>query len=287
MNSLQIEKLKERKGARKLSEIPDEVLKALHQGKIESVNLMEWLAIDIQTLLGNVLVEIGCARYLDRIDREALKFKDGSAIEQLKGFSETIFNMLEECDNGDAVFEALANHTSDKIRCLSAGSIAYNKGLSLPKRLEVMRRFATDRNMSVKEYAWYFLRSYLIEDLPKSFELLIPWVKNEDPNIRRCAVEATRPRGVWCKHIPALKSNPELGLTILEFVRSDASKYVQRAVGNWLNDASKSRPNWVISTCVRWQQESPTQETKWIVKHGLRTINKQDSRFPKQRAIER
>jgi len=125
-----------------------------------------------------------------------------------------------------------------------AGSISYNKGLSLPKRLEVMRRFATDRNMSVKEYAWYFLRPYLIADLPKSFELLIPWVQNPDPNIRRCAVEATRPRGVWCQHIPALKSNPELGLTILEFVRSDPSKYVQRSVGNWLNDASKSRPNW-------------------------------------------
>jgi len=119
MNSLPIEKLKERKGARKLSEIPDEVLKALHQGKIESVNLMEWLAIDIQTLLGNVLVEIGCYRYLDR---EALKFKDGSTNEQLKGFSETIFNMLEECDNRDAVFEALANHTSDNIRSLSAGN---------------------------------------------------------------------------------------------------------------------------------------------------------------------
>ncbi len=287
MNSFQIEKLKERKGAKKLSEIPDEVLKALNQGKIETVNLMEWLAIDIQTLLGNVLVEIGCEQYLNQINKEALKFKNQSAIEQLKGFGETIFNILEKCDNRDAVFEALANHTSDKIRSLSACSISYNKRLSLPKRLQVMRRFATDRNMSVKEDAWYFLRPYLIEDLKKSFELLIPWVKNEDPNIRRCAVEATRPRGVWCKHIPALKENLELGLTILEFVRSDPSKYVQRSVGNWLNDASKSRPNWVISTCVRWQQESPTQETNWIVKHGLRTINKQDSRFPKQPVIER
>ena len=138
-----------------------------------------------------------------------------------------------------------------------------------------MGRFAADGSVSVRECAWDALRPYLVEDLPLSFNLLTDWVKNEDPNIRRCAVEATRPRGVWCKHIPTLKENPELGLTILEFVRSDSSNYVQRSVANWLNDASKSRPDWVINTCLRWQNESQTKETIWIIKHALRTLKKQ------------
>ncbi|NET56594.1 MAG: DNA alkylation repair protein [Symploca sp. SIO2E6] len=274
MNQLSIEKLKTRKGAPRRSEIPDEVLQALNQGKIETVNLVEWLAIDMQTLLSNVLVEIGCEEYLNQFKEEALKFQDQGVTKKLQGFGKALFNVLEKCDDRNAVFEALANHTSDIIRSLAAGTVAYNQHLSLPQKLQMMRRFATDPNMSVKEDAWYFLRPYLVEDLEKSFELLIPWVKDKDPNIRRCAVEATRPRGVWCKHIPTLKENPEHGLTILEFVRSDSSKYVQRSVGNWLNDASKSRPDWVINTCMRWQEESPTQETNWIIKHGLRTLNK-------------
>jgi 3-methyladenine DNA glycosylase AlkC len=111
-----------------------------------------------------------------------------------------------------------------------------------------------------------------VENLEKSFELLVPWVKDTDSNIRRCAVEATRPCGVWCKHIPALKETPEPALTILEFVRSDPSNYVQRSVANWLNDASKSRPDWVMNVCKRWQEESPTKETHWIVKHAIRTL---------------
>ena len=102
---------------------------------------------------------------------------------KLQGFSKTLFNVLEESDDRNAVFEALANHTSDIIRSLAAGTIVYNKRLSLAQKLQMMRRFAADPNMSVKEDAWYFLRPYLVEDLEKSFKLLIPWVKDKDPNI--------------------------------------------------------------------------------------------------------
>ncbi len=99
-------------------------------------------------------------------------------------------------------------------------------------------------------------------------------MRDPDPNIRRCATEATRPRGVWSAHIEALKQSPELGLGILEPVRSDPSRYVQRSVANWLNDASKSRPDWVREVCQRWTEESPTTETAWTVNHALRTLRK-------------
>jgi 3-methyladenine DNA glycosylase AlkC len=165
------------------------------------------------------------------------------------------------------------------VRAWMAFYIAANSHLDLSSRLKMMRKFADDSSMSVKECAWVSLRPYLVKDLTTSFQLLIPWVQDKDPNIRRCAIEATRPRGVWCQHIPQLKENPELGLTLLEFVRSDSSKYVQRSVGNWLNDASKSQPDWAINTCQRWQKESPTPPTKWIVKHGLRSLLKKDTHY--------
>ncbi|NER52216.1 MAG: DNA alkylation repair protein [Symploca sp. SIO1A3] len=274
MIQLSIEKLKIRKGASRRSEIPNEVLLALNQGKIETVNLVEWLAIDMPFLLRNILTEIGWEEQINYLYNQSLKLQDQGITKRLKGIGKILFHALEEEENRTNIFEILASHTSDMVRAWAAFSIAADQNLSLPQRLEIMGRFAADGSVSVRECAWDALRPYLVGDLAYSFDLLTDWVQDKDPNIRRCAVEATRPRGVWCKHIPTLKENPEHGLTILEFVRSDSSKYVQRSVGNWLNDASKSRPDWVINTCMRWQEESPTQETNWIIKHGLRTINK-------------
>jgi len=57
-------------------------------------------------------------------------------------------------------------------------------------------------------------------------------------------------------------------------VRSDPSRYVQNATANWLNDASKSRPEWVRDVCERWARESPTKETGYIVRRALRTLRK-------------
>ena len=127
----------------------------------------------------------------------------------------------------------------------------------------------------MREIAWDSFRPYVAADLDQALTLLEGWVRDPDPNIRRCAVEGARPRGVWTAHIVALKEEPERGLPLLEPVRSDPSRYVQRAVANWLNDASKSQPDWVKAVCGRWTKESPSRETAWTVEHALRTLRKQ------------
>ena len=143
-----------------------------------------------------------------------------------------------------------------------------DKELSLVDRLEAARPFAADRSVAVRECAWDSFRPYIAADLIKGIGLLKSWVRDPDPNIRRCAVEATRPRGVWTAHIEELKQEPEPGLPLLEPLRSDPSDYVRRSVANWLNDASKSRPDWVRAVCARWTRESETSQTAWIVNHG-------------------
>jgi 3-methyladenine DNA glycosylase AlkC len=57
-------------------------------------------------------------------------------------------------------------------------------------------------------------------------------------------------------------------------MKSDKAKYVQDSVGNWLNDASKIQPEFVIDICKKWEKESPTKETAYIIKKALRTIVK-------------
>jgi 3-methyladenine DNA glycosylase AlkC len=127
--------------------------------------------------------------------------------------------------------------------------------------------------MAVRECAWDSFRPHLAKDLARGLRLLRRWVKDADAGIRRCAVEATRPRGVWTEHIEALKQDPAPGLPLLEPLRSDPSGYVRNAVANWLNDASKSRPDWVRAVCRRWARESRTPETRAIVRRALRTLD--------------
>jgi len=103
---------------------------------------------------------------------------------------------------------------------------------------------------------------------------LTEWAVDGDENIRRFTTEAARPRGVCCKHIDQLKEQPELALPLLEKLKSDPSKYVQDSVGNWLNDASKSQPQFVIDLCERWEKESAAKETQKIIKRARRTIDK-------------
>jgi 3-methyladenine DNA glycosylase AlkC len=111
-------------------------------------------------------------------------------------------------------------------------------------------------------------------DLERGLRLLAPWVLDPDASVRRCAVEGTRPRGVWTRHVDAQKEDPSLGLPLLEPVRSDPSDYVRRAVANWVNDASKSQPAWARALAARWARESRTPETAWTVRRALRTLRK-------------
>jgi 3-methyladenine DNA glycosylase AlkC len=120
------------------------------------------------------------------------------------------------------------------------------------------------------------VRPSVERELDAAIELLVDWSIHEHEGIRRFASEVTRPCGVWCNHLVRLKAEPQLALPILEPLRSDEAKYVRDSVGNWLNDASKSQPKWVQTLCRRWQRESKTAETAYIVKKALRTIRKAD-----------
>jgi hypothetical protein len=56
-----------RKGARTIKDIPNDILEQLNCGKIETANLVEYLAIDRKVLLNNLLIQHNRKKYLKPI----------------------------------------------------------------------------------------------------------------------------------------------------------------------------------------------------------------------------
>lgn len=269
------EEMINRKGARKGTDIPHDVLNLLNQGEIESVNLTEWLAVNHMTLIQHVLPSIGLDHRLGEVSSEIAKQKAESGMKAIRLIGQLLDDVLrEETEEKQAkVLQAFAHHVSDSVRCWAA--YMNKQSLStLKEKLAYIQPFAADHHFGVREIAWMSVRESLSLQLDQSIGHLTEWAKSEDENIRRFSVESIRPRGVWTKHIELLKQEPERALPILNLLKSDPSTYVQDSVGNWLNDASKTQPNWVTNLCDQWSKDSDTKATSRIVKKAKRTIVK-------------
>jgi 3-methyladenine DNA glycosylase AlkC len=261
-----------RVGSKNMAGIPKDVLKQLNAGEIETVNLVEWLAIDQLELLKSVLSQNKKIAYFKPCDIAVKALKKSTINTRNEIIGETLLSLILK-NNDKQLFEQFASHTSDSVRCWAAIMVGRNLELSLNEKLNQIERFAIDPHFGVKEIAWLAVRSDISANLNKSISFLSKWSLSENENKRRFASEATRPRGVWCAHIETLKQTPEIAITILEPLKSDESLYVRNSVANWINDAGKTQAKWAIDICQKWQKESKTKETTYIIKRALRNLN--------------
>lgn len=262
-----------RKGALKITDIPNSIITLLNKGEIASVNLTEWLAVDHTKIVKYCFPKLGISnKYIAEITEEIKKQKKSSAMNSTKLVGTMLHQLYQTKTERQIIFKNLSVHISDTIRCYAPYLPALNEELSIQQKLQQLQVLAADDHFGVREITWMALRPEIEKNLETSVQTLCKWAKNKDDNIRRFASEATRPRGVWCKHIDALKENPGIALSILEPLKSDSSKYVRDSVGNWLNDAAKSQPDFIKALCKKWEQESSTAETKYIVNKALRSL---------------
>lgn len=261
-------------GPRKVSDVPRETIDAIHRGERSTRNLVEALAIDPFVVAENFLASIGqrplCVAMQETKSQQTkwtlpkAVLAIGVAFESLRAAGE-----LDESH-----LASLVRHPSDVVRSFACFAVAVREKRTLPQRLKAIQPLAADEHFGVRELAWMAVRPYLTADLDAAVPELAKWSLKRDANLRRFASEATRPRGVWCSHIDELKRRPERALPILEPLKADPSEYVRASVGNWLNDASKTRPDFVRDLCERWRRESPVAETEAICKKALRTLRK-------------
>lgn len=253
-------------GASRKSAVTPEYLALLNAGLAEARTLTEALVIDHRVLLATAVPEAS-----RELGKAVARAQELGILKRMTAIGEALHRHLAPTE-----VTALAAHPSDTVRgwvcfaALAAERLAPSGDAA--RLLEICRPLAEDSRFTVREWVWMSARPVLVEDLAGSIELLLPWAQEESENLRRFASESLRPRGVWASHIAEFKADPALGERLLEPLRSDPSRYVQDSVGNWINDAAKSSPDWARALCWRWNQESPTPQTAYITKRGLRSL---------------
>ena len=121
----------------------------------------------------------------------------------------------------------------------------------------------------------YTIRPF-IEKYPKrTMKKMLRWSKNKNKHVRRLATEGCRPKLPWASKLQIFIDDPSPILPILENLKDDNSKYVQKSVANNLNDILKNNYPVAIDILKEWTNQNSPPPRRWIIKHALRNQLKQ------------
>ncbi|MEM1328493.1 MAG: DNA alkylation repair protein [Bacteroidota bacterium] len=141
--------------------------------------------------------------------------------------------------------------------------------LSIHAMLEI-----TKRNTS--EYA---IRPYLEKYTDKTLAKMLDWSKDENFHIRRLASEGGRPRLPWASKLDIFIEQPQLLFPILDNLKDDPVKFVQKSVANCVNDVLKDNEAIAKEWIDQWRKGNISKERKWIIKHALRKLRKAEEEW--------
>lgn len=132
--------------------------------------------------------------------------------------------------------------------------------LSLSFLKELTKRFTGE----------YAIRPLLKEHPKEVMEELISWTKDENVHVRRLASEGVRTRLPWAqKSLVALEEFDRYA-RLLTSLKDDPEKFVQKSVGNNLNDLYKDAPEKADFIISQWKKTGQSKAQDWIIKHGRR-----------------
>lgn len=121
----------------------------------------------------------------------------------------------------------------------------------------------------------YAIRPLLENKTKETIKTILKWSKDENVHVRRLASESVRIALPWSKKLYAAVNDFDNYKIILTNLKNDKSKFVQKSVGNNLNDLYKEFPEKANEIIKEWKQDNPTKETLWIINHGLRRLKKE------------
>ncbi len=134
---------------------------------------------------------------------------------------------------------------------------------SFDAMVELTQRFSAE----------FAIRPFVAERPDETFAWLETLTGHPSPHVRRLCSEGTRTRLPWGRRLRALAADPTPVWPILEALKDDPERYVQRSVANHLNDVAKDHPALVVKRCRAWSKGAG-EGRQWIVRHALRSLVK-------------
>jgi hypothetical protein len=196
-----VQHLLSRRGAARIALIPPDVLEALSDGLVPTVNLNEFLALDLPRLARNVARHIGLPHDHDRIADTLAMLPAFKPVKRHEHVARALHDLTQPRADRDAIAHALATHPSDVARSWAAQWVMFST-LPLGEKLQAIRRFADDPHFGVREVAWMAVRDEVVGDADAAVQLLAPLGRRparQPPPLRerahaaaRCVVRAGR-----------------------------------------------------------------------------------------------
>jgi 3-methyladenine DNA glycosylase AlkC len=219
------------------------------------------------TELARALAPVASAEVVERA-AESRGFYESALLQQWRILSEVAVELA-----GADALPALERSSDERVRGVAPMAVRLLHLKELPIAVAHLRRQCALPGTSIQEGAQMVLKLVFLEHgLKPTLALVRDWVIDPAPEVRRCLVEALRPRGVWTAHLPDLRRDPEPLAPILEKVLDDPSLYVRKAVANCLNDVGKDNPDTLLRWSARWAGGGP--ERRWSLARGLRSLVK-------------
>ena len=126
-----------------------------------------------------------------------------------------------------------------------------------------------------KKFTSEYCMRPIIKNYPeKAIEVLKTWSKDDNERVRRLSSECIRIRLPWAKKLYTALEYFDDYYTILTNLKDDEDNYIQKSVANNLNDLYKEdqeKFNFIVDS---WNKEPMTKATERIIKHGSRTVSK-------------
>ncbi len=126
---------------------------------------------------------------------------------------------------------------------------------------------ATIEELTKRNTGEYAIRPFIRKYPKQSLKQMKKWAKSKNFHLRRLASEGLRPKLPWAAKLDLFIEKPEPVFEILELLKEEPVKFVQKSVANHLTDYIKVNPKAVIILLNDWKKSS-NANTQWMIKHA-------------------
>jgi 3-methyladenine DNA glycosylase AlkC len=131
------------------------------------------------------------------------------------------------------------------------------------------------RELTKRHTGEFAVRPLLAAFPEEMMAVMRDWSLDENVHIRRLSSEGLRIRLPWAKKLTVALERFDDFKAILGNLKDDPSRFVQKSVGNNLNDLYREAPEKADEIIGEWERAGAlSASARWVVKHGRR--NRQD-----------